>query len=135
MTRSGSLSIGIDPLSRWSNAWSAPPQKGLYAIAPDDRDRVLVSVDNVSGAGDQPYRFALVFTKNQEFLLPNGPEHDFRIHSESHEHGEAHEHRYTHEHRDSPNRDAHEHWYTHEDTDTHEHTDTNPRANLIKLIF
>ncbi len=91
----GTASIGTDPLSRVGPKWLYEDGEMTVGeqvvIKPSaagtnkpERHRFLTSVDWITGRDinekeDMPYRFALLFTKNVTFMIPNGPERDISI--------------------------------------------------------
>lgn len=98
--------VGVDPLGRvgneWLNAEADIPEKeidcenlitpplndstahtgiGYYGV-PNKSANVrdfLSSVDSINDPSNKPYRFAMVFAKNQRFMLAQGPEWDNQI--------------------------------------------------------
>lgn len=86
----GTVSIGTDPFSRVGPKWLyevGEMTKGeQVVIKPSaagtnkpERHRLLTSVDWITARDDMPYRFALLFTKNASFMIPNGPERDISV--------------------------------------------------------
>ena len=73
----GLISVGVDPLSRASNSWteSRAETYGQSKMG----GRYMASIDGVTRPNDYPFRFAMVFARNEEFLIPNGPNRDLAI--------------------------------------------------------
>ena len=73
----GLVSVGVDPLSRASNSWTES-RAGTFGKSKMG-GRYMASIDGITRPNDHSFRFAMVFARNEEFLIPKGPNRDLDI--------------------------------------------------------